>query len=82
LKNLQTPPRLPPGRLCAGHRPDLTHANTRHRHRGKTPWQFKLCLREVMVPLEGDGLNSLFDALEDREHQLKKEGIDFDQLGP
>ncbi len=35
-----------------------------------------------MVPLEGDGLNSLFDALEDREHQLKKEGIDFDQLEP
>jgi hypothetical protein len=72
LKNLQTPPRLPPGRLCAGHRPDLTHANTRHRHRGKTPWQFKLCLREVMVPLEGDTLNSLFTTLAEWNRELEE----------
>jgi len=34
-----------------------------------------------MVPHEGKSLNTLFEVLEDWEHQLKHENIDFEELG-
>jgi len=39
--------------------------------------QTYLYYQEIVVPLEGESLNSLFDELAEWEHQLKHSGIDL-----